>query len=190
MTRFARRLVLVSLLGTILIMSGACNKAKIGTPTGKPTPGAPPQPGMGGPGMMVGRPGMGGPRGPIHDIMVKLTKGPQSLTAQIGEGLKAESPDWVKLQAQTKESAELASSMAKHDPPRGSKESWTKLSGSFVESVTALDDAAQGKDKNAALEAHQTISSSCAGCHREHRAGGGRPGKGGFRPGKAPSPPA
>jgi hypothetical protein len=120
--------------------------------------------------------------------MVKLAKGPQSLTSVIGEELKAESPPWDKLQAQTKEYVELASTLVTHDPPKGSKESWTNLTSGFTSSATALNEAVQAKDKNAALGAHQAITGSCMACHQQHRGGPGGfgpPGKGGFgAPGK------
>lgn len=186
---------LSTLLGFALILT-ACNKkeetqASQGPPVGMP--------GGGGPGSGMGGPG--GPPSPIGQIMAKLTKGPQSLTAVIGEELKADPPNWDQLQSQTKEYVELASSMVKHDPPKGSKESWTKLAGAFADSAVALEKAAQAKDKEAALAAHKSLSNSCIACHQQHRAGSsgfglpggkglGPPGKeGGFPPPKGRTPP-
>ena len=85
--------------------------------------------------------------------MVKLNKGPSSLNSLIGQALKAEKPDWDTIQPQTKEYAQLASDMAKHDPAKGSKESWTKLTGEYTDLANALDKAAQAKDKAAATGA-------------------------------------
>src|SRR5262249_31513592 len=129
-------------------------------------------------------------------IMRKLTREPQSLTSVIGQELKSDPPPWDQLQSQTKEYVDLAGSMAKLDPPKGSKESWAKLAGEFADFAAALDKAAQAKDKDAALAAHQSLTSSCMTCHHQHRAGPGGcgppggmgfgpPGKdGGFPPGK------
>jgi len=121
--------------------------------------------------------------------MGKLTAGPQSLGSIIGKELQADSPTWEKLQAQSKEYAELAGTMGKHTPPRGSKESWAKLTAAFADSAGVLDKAVQAKDKEAALKAHKSLSTSCAACHQAHRGrggmggGGGRGAPGGLPPG-------
>jgi hypothetical protein len=116
--------------------------------------------------------------------MAKLTKGPSSLTPVIGEELEAENPPWETLQTQTKEFAQLASSMSKNTPPRGHKESWDKLTSAYAEWASDLDEAVQTKNKAAALETHGKLAGSCMACHREHRVmrkgmggppGGGRP---------------
>lgn len=185
---FDRALVIQAVLAVILAV-GACKKSKEDTSS---TNAGPP-----GGGRMVGPNREGGPGAstPIREIMVKLTKGPQSLTSLIGDELKAEPPPWDTIQAQTKEYVQLAGSMAKHDPPKGSKESWAKQTSLYTESATALEKAAQSKNKEKALEVHQTITDSCMACHREHRGGpggpgGGRPGgfgpPGGGRPGGGP----
>jgi hypothetical protein len=136
----------------------------------------------------------GGQLSPIRSAMMRLAKGPQSLTMQIGEGLKAAPPAWDQLQAHTKEAVELASSLSQLVPSKGSKESWAKLTSAFSETMQSLDKAVQGKDKAAALSAHKTLSASCNACHQEHRAGPmmgfGAPGKGFGPPGKdGPMPP-
>jgi hypothetical protein len=177
-TMLKRSGALTAVLGVTLVV-GACNK-KEETPVSQGPPGG------GGPGFGPGMRG-GGPPSPIGQIMAKLTKGPQSLTIVIGEELKTDPPPWDQLQPQTKEYVELAASMAKHDPPKGSKESWTKLAGAFADSAAALDKAAQAKDKDAALTAHKSLTSSCTNCHQQHRAGPGGfgpPGMGFGTPGK------
>ncbi len=100
----------------------------------------------------------------------------------IGSELKVEQPAWETIQPQTKEYAQLAADLAKHDPPKGSKESWAKLASEYAGFATELDKAAQAKDKTKATEAHEDLASSCNACHREHRGGPGMmggPGMGG-----------
>jgi hypothetical protein len=119
--------------------------------------------------------------------MVKLSgnmqgKGQNSLAYKIGQELKENTPPWETIQPQAKEYLELTSSLAKYDPPRGTKESWTKLTDAYTEKAAALDKAAKDKNKAAALAAHQalsTTSTTCATCHQQHRGG---PGPGGFGP--------
>jgi hypothetical protein len=123
----------------------------------------------------------------VKQIMGKLTRGPASLTGIIGRELEADPPAWEMIQPQTQEYARLAAAMGKNEPPRGSKESWSKLTGEFASSAGAMDKAAKAKDRDAALEAHGAITGSCMNCHREHRGGGpgmGGPGMGG--PGMGP----
>src|SRR4051795_8953299 len=47
----------------------------------------------------------------VKDIMVRLTKGPNSLTPVIGKELNEAQPPWETLQPQTREYAQLASEM-------------------------------------------------------------------------------
>ncbi len=121
--------------------------------------------------------------------MNKLTRGPQSLAEAIGAELKADPPPWDKIGPQARESAELAASRGKHDPPRGTKESWAKLATVYAKSAVALDQAAQAKDREAAQKAHRTLAGSCRACHAEHKSSmapmppGSLPPRGGPPPG-------
>jgi hypothetical protein len=189
MKRFLSRTLAFPAVIAAMIVLGACNKKDdIQTSQGPP--------GGGGPGMGGGMPGMrGGPRSPVGEIMMKIGgRNPQALAPAIGEALKAETPEWDKLVSQTKELLEMTQSMAKYDPPNGSKESWAKYTSEFSSSASALEKAATAKDKDGALSAHKSVTNSCNACHQEHRAGpggfgpmGGKggfgpPGKGGFGP--------
>lgn len=154
------RLLVVSPLLALLLACTACNKPA--DAPDKPVLGAGP-----------GGPGPGGPGSPMKAMMVKIGRGPQSLSSAIGKELQEASPPWDQIQPQAKEYAELAASLTKTGPPRGSKESWQKLTAEFAAAATSLDKAAQAKDKDAALAAHKTLSSSCMECHRAHRGTGG-----------------
>jgi hypothetical protein len=152
-----------SFMAVILVVAGCRKEA------GKAPSGTGPGPGKFGPGS--GLPPR--ERGPIGEIMAKLN-GEQSLTTVIGEELQVDPPPWDKLQPRTKEFVTLAASMGKHEPTRGSRESWAKLTAAYSDTAVALDKAVQAKDKAAALVAHQTLSAStsCKACHIEHRAMG------------------
>lgn len=159
------RVLVLGLLLAVLVAAPACNKSNNNDQV---NPG-------GGPWL-----GGGGPKTPIGEMMTKLGKGPQSLTETLGRELQTDPPPWDAIAPQTKEYAQLTASLSKFDPPKGSKESWTKQTAAFAESAAALDRAAGAKDKNAALAAHGVLTKSCMACHREHRAGpGGMRGPGG-----------
>ena len=146
MTRLRGRLVLVPALLAALLLGGACSKDK------------------------------GDKSRQIKEIMKKLNEGTPSLNELLFQELQADPPDWGKIQQQAKEFAQLTASLGEHTPPKGSKESWARLTTAYAESATALDKAAQVKDKNAALTAHKALTRSCVGCHREHRTMGGSSG--------------
>jgi hypothetical protein len=163
---------------TGLLLVGGCSEGD-----GQPPMGQLPQ----------GGPAAAGPPTPgIKQIMVKLAKGPQSLTPIIGNELNQDPPPWETIQGQTKEYVASASELGKYDPPKGAKESWIKLTAAFADSAVELDRAASAKDKDAARVAHDQLKNSCNACHQPHRgmgrAGGGRP-PGGPPPGGPGGPP-
>jgi hypothetical protein len=114
--------------------------------------------------------------------MAKLNGGPAALDKAVGQALAAEQPDWETIQKQTREYAQLAAEFGKSDPPKGSKESWTKLTATFAGSAAELDRAAHAKDRGAALQAREEIAGSCMACHRQHRLQGMGPGGFGMPP--------
>jgi hypothetical protein len=149
-----------------------------------PDPNAPPPPPLGfGPGPAPPPGGMAaepiGAKPSIRQIMGKLTKGPGSLTAVIGNELKADPPAWDTIAPQTQEYTRLAAAMGDNTPPKGSADSWKRLTTDFAGSAESLSKAAQAKDREAALEAHGVLANSCNACHREHRRGPGGMGMGG-----------
>jgi len=162
---------------------GSAGVTGCGKDSGKSGGGAQTQPGANG---KFGSGGPRGNRGPIAEIMGKLTKGPQSLTTVIGQELETDPLPWDKLQSQSKEFAELARTMGKYDPPKGSKESWAKMTSAYTDSAVALEKAVEAKDKDAALAAHQTLSNSCKACHNEHKGMGGFGPRGKFGGPKGP----
>jgi hypothetical protein len=171
------RVLVLAVVFCVVAVGSACNKSKKDEAVGQGMEnGGGPPPGMfGGPG--------GRPRGPIHQAMMKLFKGQPSLKDSIGQELTSDSPAWETIQPQAKEFAELAASLKNYDPPKGSKESWTKQATSFSESASALERAAKAKKKEDALAAHAKLSDNqtCKACHQEHKGPGGMGRPGGFR---------
>jgi hypothetical protein len=104
------------------------------------------------------------------EIMGKLNKGPNALTPTLKRGLQKTPPDWGDIQDEAKEYANLTATLAKTEAPRGDKDSWAKLTKEYADLGKSLADAAEKKDKNAALAAHGKISRICTACHKAHRA--------------------
>jgi hypothetical protein len=111
----------------------------------------------------------GSPPSPIHEAMVRLSKGPDALVPKLGVALRSEAPPWATIQTESKEVAQLASSLAQYEPPVGSKASWAKLTAEYARTAETLDQAAQAKDRDAALAAHKALGDSCLGCHKAHK---------------------
>jgi hypothetical protein len=105
----------------------------------------------------------------IKQVMKKLNSGPNSMTATIGKELQDDPPIWDDIKKETQEYVKMADALGKNDPPKGEKDSWSKLSKDYAENAKALDEATQKKDKKAALAAHKKITTSCMACHTEHR---------------------
>jgi len=105
----------------------------------------------------------------IHDIMEQVNRRKSGLHSEVGEALQAESIDWATIEPKAKNYAALADFLGKNDPPKGDKASWESLSKAYAADAQGLHAAAEKKDKDAALAAHQKLSDSCMGCHRAHR---------------------
>jgi hypothetical protein len=143
-------------------------------------------------GAMPGGPGPGGPGGGppgVRQIMGKLGRGPNSLTDVIGKELQQEPPPWETIQEHAKDYSQSAGELGEFDPPKGGKESWTKLTAMFAETAAELEKAAVAKDKQAAAVAHDQLKNSCNDCHQEHRRMGRGGGPGGFGPPGGPGGP-
>src|SRR5438067_7391544 len=76
----------------------------------------------------------------IKEIMKKLN-GPTGIQPALGKELKDDEPVWDDIQKDTKEFASLAAALGKSDPPKGSKESWARLTKTYADDAKALDDA-------------------------------------------------
>ena len=106
----------------------------------------------------------------IKEVMVKLHKGADAPLGKIGKELKSDSPDWAAIQKSTKDFVILGASLAKNDPPKGDAASWKTLADQYFADSKALDDAAQAKDRDAAVAAQKRLGGSCKACHTAHKA--------------------
>jgi len=102
----------------------------------------------------------------IKEIMKKVNK--DGLCKAIGTSLKAKEPKWDDLADKAKELVPLAKALGKNKPPKGTDDSWTKLSGGYAKAAEDLEKAVSDKDAKAASAAFKTIS-DCKGCHSLHK---------------------
>jgi cytochrome c556 len=105
----------------------------------------------------------------LKDIMAKLNDKDTGLLVGINKGLKQDDPDWAALQKLTKQYLDGAEAVPQKDPPKGEKDSWAKLSKSFVAAAKSVDEAANAKDQKACKDACEKMMMGCRACHMAHR---------------------
>ena len=101
--------------------------------------------------------------------MTKAHKGGNSLLATLGKDLKSADPDWKDDQKKTKELVKLGMSLGKNEPPKGTKQSWDKLTKSYVNTAKQLEAAVTAKEKIKAVTAHTKLTKMCMTCHQAHK---------------------
>lgn len=106
----------------------------------------------------------------ISEVMKKSNNPRTGLRKDITDAVKAGAVDWDAVQEKTKELAELADALGKNTPPRGSKESWTKLSKEWAKGAKELDEAAKKKDTATVTSVQATLQRKCGSCHMAHQA--------------------
>jgi cytochrome c556 len=105
----------------------------------------------------------------IEKIMEALHKGPKSAMGTLKAALKSQSPDWTKVQKETKTYATLAADLPKFDPPKGDAASFKKLAKTFASNAKELDTAAKKENLAETKAAFRKIGGSCMGCHEAHK---------------------
>ncbi len=105
----------------------------------------------------------------VKEIMMKLNKGASAPLFTLKRDIQKDNPGWAEIQTQTKEYSTLAGELKDAKPAKGDMTSWAKLTKEYGEAAKALSDAAQKKDKSAALSAHSKLTNACAACHKAHR---------------------
>jgi hypothetical protein len=104
-------------------------------------------------------------------MIMKKAHSPTGLLYNIGKDLKDDEPDWDNIQQETKELADLAGMLGKNKPPLGDKDSWTRLTASYLDMAKALDAAAKKKDLSGSksVQARMANDNTCKSCHKVHR---------------------
>src|SRR4051794_19111921 len=75
----------------------------------------------------------------ISEVMKKVNS-KKGLMPKVNEGLKADKQDWDALKTQSHDMKKLIDALAKNEPPKGSKESWEKLTKKYAEDAGKLED--------------------------------------------------
>jgi hypothetical protein len=105
----------------------------------------------------------------IKEVMAKANKGNSALLGVLKKELAAQDINWDHVQEHAKELLDLSKALGKNEPPKGEKASWEKLTKQYEDNATALNKAAEKKERQAATDARNKLQGSCAGCHKLHR---------------------
>lgn len=104
----------------------------------------------------------------IKEIMKLAHTDKAALIKTIAADLKGE-VKWDEVAKKTKELVGLSDELSTSKPPKGSDESWKKVSGDYNDGAKKLNEAAEKKELEAAKTALGTLQTSCRGCHTQHK---------------------
>jgi cytochrome c556 len=105
----------------------------------------------------------------IKEIMKKLHGGPKGVLGKLKTELKAKKHDWKAIQENSKEVVTLGTALEKHDPPKGEKEAFHKLAGSYLGHAKDLEESAKKENVAATKGALGKLEGSCKACHAAHK---------------------
>lgn len=100
------------------------------------------------------------------DIMKKVP-GKEGLVAKANAAAKGEK--WEDAQKIGKELKEYGEAIAKNKPKKGELTSWEEHTKGFKETMAAIADGADKKDKMVVADAAKKFGTQCATCHKVHK---------------------
>ena len=104
----------------------------------------------------------------IGDIMKKAHSGENAFRKEIAKNLKVK--DFDAAATTMKAWSAIASHLNEFEPPKGSKESWKKMTKKYADSVKALAKTIDDKNVSAATKQLDVINKKgCGGCHSAHK---------------------
>jgi hypothetical protein len=112
--------------------------------------------------------GSGGTQGSSR-IAVLMNELDGTIDKDVGAKLKTQPVDWGRLAPLAQRYTDITAEVSRSPPPKGSVESWGKLSSVFALNGRRLRDAVQMHDRNDAYEAWNDLHRSCGKCHEAHR---------------------
>jgi cytochrome c556 len=104
---------------------------------------------------------------PDIEKIMEDAHGKDGLRAKIAAAHKANKLDDAKKPVE--EWVKLAGALGKNEPPKGEKDSWKKMTGTYEKSVKDLAAAVKGDKADGVKTAMAAIGRSCAGCHKAHK---------------------
>jgi dienelactone hydrolase len=107
----------------------------------------------------------------ISDIM-RAVNDPAGLRGTLSNALE-QAPktrrEWQRIRANAALVAEAGGWLKSRQPPKGPAGHWQEQADAFTNAATALAEAADRRDYDAAKRGLSRISEQCAACHQEHR---------------------
>lgn len=102
----------------------------------------------------------------VEDLMEAM-HGEDGLRTQVAKAIRANKladakkpmDEWVKL----------AGELSKAEPPRGSAESWKKLTAAYEKQVASMAAAVKSQNKQTMIDGLNAAARGCNGCHTAHQ---------------------
>lgn len=87
------------------------------------------------------------------------------------KGIEAEAKDgkWDDAQKDAKLLKAFGEALGSNKPPKGSADSWKKLTDQYKSETAAIAAAAEKKDASGVVNAIKTLKKSCEVCHKAHQ---------------------
>lgn len=105
----------------------------------------------------------------IKEIMQRSHRCSNAYIRDVEDELDKKESDWTVVAARARELVRVGKLLALNTPPKGSKESWEKLTTLYTARATVLVDAAERKDKEEATLQTERFFGLCRTCHQAHR---------------------
>lgn len=105
----------------------------------------------------------------IKEIMREAHQCRTAYIRDVRMEIDKEEPDWELIRSRSRELVRAGKLLSLNTPPRGSAESWEKLTTHYIARATVLAEAAEGKDKEEGRVVARRLQSMCAGCHKAHK---------------------
>ncbi len=104
---------------------------------------------------------------PTTKEIMKKVPGKEGLVAKVSAAAKGEK--WEDAQKIGKELKGYGEAIAKNKPKKGETTSWEAHTKGFNETMTAIADGADKKDKSAVADGVKKFGTLCATCHKDHK---------------------
>ncbi len=105
----------------------------------------------------------------IKEIMQQAHSCRSNSLARIREQINRDDPNWTVLENRAEDLMRFGKQLAANTPPKGTTESWERLTAVYTSHATLLADAAHREDRETAGLHLKKLSSMCAACHKAHR---------------------
>lgn len=105
----------------------------------------------------------------IKEIMREAHKCSTAYIRYIRIEMDKDEPDWKIVQDKSRELVRAGKLLALNTPPKGSAESWERITTLYTSRATVLSEAAEVRDLEEGRVVARRMQAMCSACHRAHK---------------------